>query len=101
MKNMNWKESNTEMVCLLVIPETPARDANRHDDIDDHLGKENEEEDEEVEGAVTPGEDKENIIAEQNEATTHIRLQYALLIWRLHRVHTNNTGAFTYQIQKY
>lgn len=44
------------MVCLLVIPETPPRDTNSHDDGDNHLGKENEEEDKEIEGAVTPRE---------------------------------------------
>lgn len=43
-----------ELNCLLVIPETPSRDTNSHDDVDDHLCKENEEEDEEIEGAVTP-----------------------------------------------
>lgn len=49
------------MFCLLVIPETPSRDTNGHDDVDGHLGKENEEEDEEVEGAVTPKEVREKI----------------------------------------
>lgn len=43
---------------LLVVPETPSRDANGHDDEEDHLGKENEEERKEVEGAVTPRERK-------------------------------------------
>lgn len=49
------------MVCLLVIPETPSRDTNSHDDIDDHLGKENEEEDKEIEGAVTPREKRKEL----------------------------------------
>jgi hypothetical protein len=36
------------------IPETPTRNANGHDDVEDHLDEKNEEEGEEVEGAVTP-----------------------------------------------
>lgn len=51
----------TQLFCLLVIPETPSRDPNGHDDVEAHLGKENEEEDEEVEGAVTPIDEKQNI----------------------------------------
>jgi len=38
----------------LAIPEAPSRDTDGHDDGDDHLGKENKEEDKEIEGAVTP-----------------------------------------------
>lgn len=41
-----------------MVPETPPRDTNSHDDVDDDLGKENEEEGEEVEGAVTPREER-------------------------------------------
>lgn len=55
------KISKAEMVCFLVIPETPSRDTNSHDDIDDHLGKENEEEDKEIEGAVTPREKRKDL----------------------------------------
>lgn len=37
-------------------PEAPTRDTDGHDDVEYHLGKENEEEREEVERAVTPVE---------------------------------------------
>lgn len=53
------------MFCLWVIPETPSRDTNGHDNVDGHLGKENEEEDEEVEGAVTPKEVRQKIMKQQ------------------------------------
>lgn len=69
--------SNTEMVCFLVIPETPSRDTNSHDDVDDHLGKENEEEGEEIEGAVTPREERENN-TEQNRATAQFHLCFTV-----------------------
>lgn len=46
------------MSCLLVVPEPPSRDTNSHDDAGDHLGKENEEEEKEIEGAVTPRRQK-------------------------------------------
>ncbi len=52
--------SHTEMVCLL--PETPSGDTDSHDDVGDHLGKENEEEDKEVEGAVTPREERKTLL---------------------------------------
>lgn len=48
------------MACFLAIPETPSGDTNSHNHIDDHLGEENKEEDEEIEGAVTPREKKTN-----------------------------------------
>lgn len=46
--------SKTYIVCLSIIPETPSGDTDGHDDVDNHLGKENKEEDKEAEGAVTP-----------------------------------------------
>lgn len=39
---------------IFVLPETPSRDADSHDDVDDDLSEENKKEDEKVEGAVTP-----------------------------------------------
>lgn len=40
------------------IPVTPSRDTDHHDDVDDHLGKEDEEEDKEIEGTVTPKDER-------------------------------------------
>jgi hypothetical protein len=42
------------LACSWDIPETPSRNANGHDNIDNHLDEENEEEGKEVEGTVTP-----------------------------------------------
>lgn len=50
------------MSCLLVVPEAPSRDTNSHDDADDHLGKENEEEEKKIEGAITPRRKKTIIV---------------------------------------
>lgn len=50
------------MSCLLVVPEPPSRDTNSHDDVDDHLGEENEEEEKKIEGAVTPRRKKTIIV---------------------------------------
>lgn len=44
--------------CLALIPEAPSRDADGHDDVGGHLREENKEEDEEIEGAVTPSREK-------------------------------------------
>lgn len=45
---------------LSPIPEAPSRDADGHDDVGGHLREEDKEEDEEIEGAVTPeGEKRE------------------------------------------
>lgn len=41
-----------------MVPEPPSRDTNSHDDTDNHLGEEDEEEEKEIEGAVTPGRRK-------------------------------------------
>lgn len=57
---------NTQVSFLLIVPEPPFRDTNRHDDADDHLGKKNEEKDKKVEGAVTPRrrkkDNRENVL---------------------------------------
>lgn len=66
-------QSDTEMVCSLVIPEAPSRNANSHDDVDDHLGKKNEEEGEEVEGAVTPRQERKTLLLSKiNQQLTSI-----------------------------
>lgn len=51
----------TQVDCLALLPEAPSRDADGHDDVGDHLGEENKEEDEEVEGAVTPRREREEL----------------------------------------
>lgn len=58
-----------EMACFLAIPETPSGDTNGHNHIDDHLGEENKEEDEEIEGAVTPREKKNNFYKDKKKKT--------------------------------
>lgn len=54
---------------LWLIPETPSRDPNGHDDIDNHLGKEDEEEGEEVEGTVTPTKEQTHMNSPQGTLT--------------------------------
>lgn len=56
------QHKQTQVDCLALIPEAPSRDADGHDDVGDHLGEENKEEDEEIEGAVTPSREREELL---------------------------------------
>lgn len=67
------------LVCQC-IPVTPSRDTNRHDDIDDHLGKEDEEEDKEIEGAVTPKDERK-----RNDRWKFGPTRFGLVLRRWHK----------------